>query len=29
MTTAEQAPDWTFGIRGLVSNLAVRGLLAC
>ncbi|WP_431875351.1 fumarylacetoacetate hydrolase family protein [Amycolatopsis sacchari] len=27
VTTAEQAPDWTFGIRALIANLAARGLL--
>lgn len=27
VTTAEQAPDWTFGIRALMTNLAARGLL--
>jgi fumarylacetoacetate (FAA) hydrolase family protein len=27
VATAEQAPDWTFGIRALMSNLADRGLL--
>lgn len=25
--TAEQAPDWTFGVRALMRNLAARGLL--
>lgn len=28
VTTAEQAPDWTFGIRRLMANLAARGLLS-
>jgi fumarylacetoacetate (FAA) hydrolase family protein len=28
VTTAEDAPDWTFGIRALMRNLAARGLLA-
>jgi len=27
VTTAEAAPDWTFGIRALMGNLASRGLL--
>ncbi len=27
VNTAEDAPDWTFGIRSLMSNLASRGLL--
>ena len=27
VNSAEQAPDWTFGIRALMSNLATRGLL--
>ena len=27
VATAEQATDWTFGIRSLIGNLAVRGLL--
>jgi fumarylacetoacetate (FAA) hydrolase family protein len=27
VTTAEAAPDWTFGIRALMSNLAERALL--
>ncbi|ASO20520.1 fumarylacetoacetate (FAA) hydrolase family protein [Actinoalloteichus hoggarensis] len=27
VTSAEQAPDWTFGIRSLMANLAERGLL--
>ncbi|TNC25787.1 fumarylacetoacetate hydrolase family protein [Amycolatopsis alkalitolerans] len=27
VTSAEQAPDWTFGIRALMANLAARGLL--
>jgi fumarylacetoacetate (FAA) hydrolase family protein len=27
VTTAEDAPDWTFGIRALVANLAERNLL--
>jgi fumarylacetoacetate (FAA) hydrolase family protein len=28
VSTAEASPDWEFGIRGLMSNLAARGLLA-
>lgn len=28
VTTAEEAPDWTFGIRRLIANLTARGLLA-
>jgi fumarylacetoacetate (FAA) hydrolase family protein len=28
VTTAEEAPDWSFGIRALMANLAARGLLA-
>jgi fumarylacetoacetate (FAA) hydrolase family protein len=27
VTTAEDAPDWEFGIRALMTNLATRGLL--
>ncbi|SDZ11253.1 Fumarylacetoacetate (FAA) hydrolase family protein [Saccharopolyspora shandongensis] len=27
VNTAEDAPDWTFGIRALMTNLAARGLL--
>jgi fumarylacetoacetate (FAA) hydrolase family protein len=27
VTTAEEAPDWTFGIRDLWANLLRRGLL--
>jgi fumarylacetoacetate (FAA) hydrolase family protein len=27
VTTAEAAPDWTFGIRALVANLSRRGLI--
>src|SRR5690606_9813341 len=27
VTYAEQAPEWTFGIRALMTNLAARGLL--
>ncbi len=27
VTTAEDAPDWTFGIRALMANLVARGLL--
>ena len=27
VTTCEAAPPWTFGITGLMSNLAKRGLL--
>ena len=27
VSTAEAAPDWTFGIRRLIANLADRGLL--
>ncbi|WP_190813189.1 fumarylacetoacetate hydrolase family protein [Saccharopolyspora pogona] len=27
VSTAEAAPDWTFGIRALMTNLAARGLL--
>ncbi|MEV0705561.1 fumarylacetoacetate hydrolase family protein [Saccharopolyspora sp. NPDC050389] len=27
VNTAEAAPDWTFGIRALMTNLAARGLL--
>ena len=28
VTTAEDAPDWTFGIRSLIANLSERGLLS-
>jgi fumarylacetoacetate (FAA) hydrolase family protein len=28
VTTAEAAPDWTFGIRALVANLSRRGLIS-
>lgn len=28
VTTSETAPEWTFGIRALIRNLAERGLLA-
>jgi fumarylacetoacetate (FAA) hydrolase family protein len=28
VTTAEDAPDWTFGVRSLVANLSERGLLS-
>jgi fumarylacetoacetate (FAA) hydrolase family protein len=27
VTTAEEAPDWSFGIRALMANLAQRGLI--
>jgi fumarylacetoacetate (FAA) hydrolase family protein len=27
VSTAEDSPDWTFGIRSLIRNLADRGLL--
>jgi fumarylacetoacetate (FAA) hydrolase family protein len=27
VSTAEAAPDWTFGIRSLIANLSARGLL--
>ena len=27
VTAAERAPEWTFGIRALIANLAARGVL--